>query len=303
MASRVLLVETNAVPRESIREAMATSGIQCVWAAAAEALAALEQKAYDVVVVDDAMQDMDGFEFAEQIQSAHDIAVILLLTRYGRDDLDASSAYRKSNDFIFHPVHQEELILRLRRVLNDRRQFNRQKAELAELKKLAITDGLTTLYNSRHFFGQLEIEVDRASRYHHALSLLLLDIDHLKPYNDSYGHLEGDQVLARIGKLIDDSLRKMDSAYRYGGDEFTVILPSTKESEAMVVGERIRQAVAAEVFQPTADQGVHLTISIGATQYISGEKLSDFIHRADQTMYLAKEKGGNRVCSPPSDRF
>jgi PleD family two-component response regulator len=107
-------------------------------------------------------------------------------------------------------------LLRLRRVLKERRLTQDRIHMLEKLKRLSITDGLTQLYNSRYFYNQLKIEIDRTTRYQRPLSLLLLDIDNFKDYNDNYGHLEGDKVLVRLGQVIKSCLRKMDSAYRYG---------------------------------------------------------------------------------------
>jgi len=166
---------------------------------------------------------------------------------------------------------------------------------LEKLQELATTDGLTKLYNSRSFYTQLELEVDRTNRYKHPLSLLLLDIDHFKDYNDTFGHLEGDKVLVRFGQIIKSCLRTNDSAYRYGGEEFTVILPETGGGEAKTVAQRIRLALEAEQFAPAPAEPVTITISIGVTQYSPKEELSTFIHRADQAMYLSKQNGRNRV--------
>jgi diguanylate cyclase (GGDEF)-like protein len=120
-----------------------------------------------------------------------------------------------------------------------------------------------------------------------------LDIDHFKEYNDSYGHLEGDKILVRIGQIINSCLRKMDTAYRYGGEEFTIILPGTHGEEARTVAERLRTAVAAEDFNNGENNG--LTISIGVTQYRQEEKISSFVQRADQAMYQSKQAGRNKV--------
>ena len=117
-------------------------------------------------------------------------------------------------------------------MLNERQLTQERIRMMEKLQKLAITDGLTKLYNSRSFYSQLELEVDRFNRYRHPLSLLLLDIDHFKNYNDTYGHLEGDKVLVRFSQIIKSCLRANDSAYRYGGEEFTVILPETGGEKA-----------------------------------------------------------------------
>jgi diguanylate cyclase (GGDEF)-like protein/PAS domain S-box-containing protein len=162
-------------------------------------------------------------------------------------------------------------------------------------RELSIRDSLTKLYNSRHFFSQLKAETRRADRYSRPLSLLLLDIDNFKHYNDRYGHLEGDKVLAKIGEVLLESLRETDSAYRYGGEELTVILSETSSKEATNIAERIRKRFETETFYPTSDKAVHATVCIGVAQYICEEELTVFIKRADNAMYVAKKKGKNRV--------
>lgn len=162
-------------------------------------------------------------------------------------------------------------------------------------KDLSITDGLTQLFNSRHFYSQLEMEIDRASRYNHPLSLLLMDIDNFKQYNDTYGHLEGDKVLASFGKVVHRCVRAVDAGYRYGGEEFTVILPETEVQGAVYAAERIRKGFEAEIFSPKPNKTVNITVSIGVTQYEPKEKVKAFIKRADKAMYVAKKEGKNRV--------
>ena len=163
-------------------------------------------------------------------------------------------------------------------------------------RTLSITDALTGLYNSRHFYDQLKSEIERADRYRHPLSLLLLDIDDFKDFNDTYGHLEGDEVLVRLGEVIRKCLRKTDSAYRFGGEEFTVTLPETTGDAATILAERIREEFENEGFYPLdSGKSVHKTVSIGVTQYISQEELRMFLKRADSNMYHAKGQGKNRV--------
>lgn len=161
--------------------------------------------------------------------------------------------------------------------------------------ELSITDGLTKLFNSRHFYIQLKSEINRANRYKHPLSLLLLDIDDFKKYNDTFGHLEGDKVLIRLAQVILRSLRKTDSAYRYGGEEFTAILPETTGEAAMALAERIRGEFACESFSTWSITPVRKTVSIGAAEYNPDEELSIFLKRTDESMYRAKKQGKNRV--------
>jgi diguanylate cyclase (GGDEF)-like protein/PAS domain S-box-containing protein len=164
-------------------------------------------------------------------------------------------------------------------------------------RELSIIDDLTQLYNSRHFYQQLKMEIDRVDRYGQPLTLLLLDLDDFKQFNDAYGHIEGDRVLSRLGQVVKRCLRQTDSAYRYGGEEFTIMLPMTTSKDGAVTAERIRAELKEEIFYPVSGKDVHVTVSIGLEQYKSQEDMKAFVHRVDQLMYQAKKNGKNRVCS------
>ena len=296
LEARVLIVDDDAAIRESMNEFVDMSGYQSVTAISAEeALSKLAAESVDVVITDIMLPGMDGLELTDRIKKEYDIDVIVM-TGYSGDYSYEEAISKGASDFVFKPVRFEELLLRLRRVLKERRLTQERVHMLDKLKRLSITDGLTKLYNSRYFYNQLKAEIDRTSRYERPLSLLLLDIDQFKEYNDNFGHLEGDKVLVRLGQVIKSCLRKMDSAYRYGGEEFTVILPETEGDEAATVAERIRSSVSLEKFFPK-DQGEHytITISIGVTEYIRDEEVAIFVQRADKAMYLSKQSGRNRV--------
>ena len=164
-------------------------------------------------------------------------------------------------------------------------------------REISIVDDLTQLYNFRHFYFQLKIELDRSNRYEQPLTLLLLDLDNFKAYNDAYGHVEGDQVLLRLGQMVKRCLRETDFAYRYGGEEFTILLPMTTSADGAVTAERIRTEFKKETFSPTLGQDVHVTVSIGLSQYKPQEDMKAFVHRVDQLMYQGKKNGKDRVCS------
>lgn len=163
-------------------------------------------------------------------------------------------------------------------------------------RELSIIDDLTQLYNSRHFYDQLKIELDRSNRYEQSLTLLLLDLDNFKSFNDAYGHIEGDQVLRRLGQVVKRCLRQADLAFRYGGEEFTVLLPMTTSENGVVTAERIRTEFKKESFFPAQGKDVHLTVSIGLAQYQPQEEMKTFVHRVDQLMYQGKKNGKDRVC-------
>jgi diguanylate cyclase (GGDEF)-like protein len=185
-----------------------------------------------------------------------------------------------------------------------RQQLQREKDSLWESEKryreLSIIDDLTQLYNSRHFYSQLKIELDRSNRYEQPLTLLLLDLDDFKIFNDDYGHVEGDQVLWRLGQAVKRCLRQTDSAYRYGGEEFTILLPMTAGEEGVVTAERIRTEFKKEIFSPGPGEDVHVTVSIGLAQYRPQEDMKAFVHRVDRLMYQGKKNGKDRICFEPS---
>lgn len=162
-------------------------------------------------------------------------------------------------------------------------------------RKLSITDDLTGIYNSRHFFNRLKNEIERTNRYGHSLTLLILDLDNFKQYNDTFGHLAGDSVLAETGKIIRKSIRSTDTAYRYGGEEFAILLPESGGQESLNFAERIRMEFESNVFPINQEKNLRVTVSIGVAQYISGEKITAFIKRADENMYVAKSEGKNRT--------
>ncbi len=294
--AHVLIVDDDAAIRESMNEFVDMSGYQSSTASTAEeALERLSQNEIDVVITDIMLPGMDGLELTDRIKKEYDIDVIVM-TGYSGDYSYEEAISKGASDFVFKPVRFEELLLRLRRVLKERLLTQERVHMLDKLKRLSITDGLTKLFNSRYFYNQIKAEIDRTSRYQRPLSLLLLDIDQFKEYNDNYGHLEGDKVLVSMGKVIKSCLRKMDSAYRYGGEEFTVILPETEGDEAATVAERIRSMVAEGKFFPRGDNDpCTITISIGVTEYVPDEEVAIFVQRADKAMYLSKQSGRNRV--------
>lgn len=297
MNTQILVVDDDEAVRDTMNEVIMMAGYKSSTVDSAEAaLDFLKKKAVQVVIADIMLPGLDGLELTDRIKEKYDTDIIVM-TGYSGDYSYEEAISKGASDFIFKPVRFEELLLRLKRVLRER-QLGKERSQMMEaLQKLAITDGLTKLYNSRHFYTQLEMEVDRSRRYYHPLALLLLDIDHFKIYNDTYGHLEGDKVLVRLGEIINSCLRTMDSAYRYGGEEFTVILPETSGNEASAVAQRIRLAVESEKFiaEIGKRKATRITISAGVAEYCQKEDLPTFIKRADKAMYASKQKGRNRV--------
>lgn len=186
---------------------------------------------------------------------------------------------------------------RLRSEIKERQRIEEALQESEKrYRELSIVDALTQLYNSRYFYHQLKIEIARGERYKQPVTLLMMDLDDFKKFNDAYGHVEGDQVLSRFGQVLRRCLRKTDSAYRYGGEEFTVILPMTSDKGGAVVAERIRTEFKKEAFSPSSGHDIHMTVSIGLAQHRPKEAMKAFVGRADQLMYQGKKSGKDRVC-------
>ncbi len=293
--TRVLIVDDDEAVRSTMNEYIQTAGYNSeAVSCAEEALETIKKDEFQVIITDIILPAMGGLELTKSIKKTNDTDVIVM-TGYGDEYSYEEAINVGASDFVIKPVRLEELLLRLKRVLKERELTKERVRMMEKLQTLAVTDGLTKLYNSRSFYSQLETEVDRFNRYKHPLALLLLDLDHFKKYNDSYGHLEGDKVLVRFSQIIKSCLRANDSAYRYGGEEFTVILPETSGAEARTVAQRIRSALEAERFSPENGQDAQITISIGVTEYQREEELSTFIQRADKAMYLSKQNGRNKV--------
>lgn len=302
MNNHILIVDDKPQIRGPLREFLELSGFRSSMASSAEeALTLIKNNKIEVVITDIMMPEMDGLELTDKIKKEYDTDVIVM-TGHTENYSYEEAINKGASDFIFKPIRFEELLLRLKRVLKERKLSKDRDKMMKKMEQLAITDGLTKLYNSRHFYHQIEHEIQRSKRYNHPLALVLIDIDHFKNYNDTYGHLEGDKILLKLAEIINSHLRTMDSAYRYGGDEYTIILPATSGKEAATAAERINNTIKSEKFYPNLNvKPITITISAGITQYFNNEELTTFIQRTDQAMYLSKKQGRNKVTTLMAD--
>jgi diguanylate cyclase (GGDEF)-like protein/PAS domain S-box-containing protein len=191
----------------------------------------------------------------------------------------------------------EALIINLHDITERKKAEDALKASKRKYRELSMIDDLTQLFNSRNFYAQLKKEIERSNRYGNPLTLLLLDIDKFKDFNDTYGHVEGDYVLARLGQVIKRCLRETDSAYRYGGEEFTVMLPMTTCDDGIITAKRIQAELSKEGFSPALGQKIYMTVSVGVSQYNPQEEIKAFVQRVDQLMYKVKKKERGKICS------
>jgi diguanylate cyclase (GGDEF)-like protein len=196
-----------------------------------------------------------------------------------------------------------DMVARLRQGREELASINetlRQKN--VELHEISITDSLTRLYNRKHLMETLDREVTRSERYSHPFSLLIIDIDHFKKYNDTYGHLAGDEVLRRLASVFKETIRSSDYAARYGGEEFIIILPEISPEQGVEAAERIRRKVAEQRFEGDGE-AIEVTISVGVASYPeNGEDAETVIRNADEALYEAKKLGRNQVTLADANR-
>jgi len=209
------------------------------------------------------------------------------------------SAVTKSDEEIPIQLSLAEKSVRGERILTAiLRDIADRKALEEDLRLQSITDGLTGLYNRRHFLSLAQKEVDRAVRNKVPFSILLIDVDRFKQFNDAFGHAEGDKVLKCLGDAIRENIRTLDTGFRYGGEEFLVLLPETAATGALVPAERLRIRFSEIPFTTRPDEEARsVTLSIGVAEYRAGDTIENLFRAADRAMYAAKNAGRNRVVS------
>ena len=243
-----------------------------------DALKELEERPYTFLLTDIRMPEMDGLELIKMTKRVCPNISMIAMTGYSIDYTYIDVINAGATDFINKPFGLEELEAKIRRAIIERTIKD-------ELNKLSITDSLTGLYNQRHFYAQLKNEIMRAERQNHPLSLILLDLDYFKNYNDTHGHLAGDELLQKVGAIINLNIRQgVDSGYRYGGDEFAVILIDADEKVCKRIGKRIEKGIKGEC---------GLGASLGYAYFSKGMKFEEFVESADKQLYESKKKKQN----------
>lgn len=265
---------------------MATNG--------AQALKICAEQSPDLIVLDIVMPEMDGFEVCRRLklqdQSRH--IPIIFITGHTNAEEETKGLAIGAVDFISKPFNPDVLRARVQTHLT-------LKFQSDVLRNLVFLDGLTGLFNRRYFDQQVDREWARAARQQGVLSLIIIDVDHFKFYNDHYGHQQGDECLREIAKLlVKSSKRSSDIVARYGGEEFVCLLPDTNHENAMQLAHAIEAAVRVRAIphsaSPVADV---VTVSVGVASSIAAkEQAYELLALADQQLYRAKQDGRARVC-------
>ena len=302
MEIKILVVDDDVVILNLLVEFLIKSGFKTKSAKSAEeAEEILKNEEINIAITDIKLPGTDGLQFTNRIKKKYNIDVIVM-TGYSSEYSYEDAIKNGASDLILKPLKLYEVIFRINKVIKERSLLDERYKMIKELKKFIIEDALTGLYNSRYFFDQLDKEIKRSDRYLHPISLMFIDIDNFKGVNDTYGHMIGDKVLALIAKRIKACLRSNDTAYRFAGDEFTIILPETTSIEAKFVADRILAKFAHESISINDKEISEITLSIGIAEHQKNERTQQFVHRADVTMYEAKLHEGNCVIISPESK-
>lgn len=254
---------------------------------------------YDLVIVSLGLQDYDALRLCSQIRSLERTRnVPILAVAEAEDNARMVRGLEIGvNDYLLRPVDKNELAARVRTQIRKKRYTERLRDNVQQSIEMAVTDGLTGLYNRRYMESHLGTLVEQAAARGKPLTALVLDIDYFKSVNDSYGHDAGDDVLREFAVRVRKSIRGIDLACRFGGEEFVIIMPETDMAVATIVAERLRRRMASEPFAVNGGKrSIEVTISIGiATLDAEDDTAATILKRADQALYRAKRDGRNRV--------
>ena len=309
---RVLVVEDKQATSDTIKAYLERMDIrEPLMAASGQAAIELFKKNRpDIVLLDVMLPDIDGFEVAKQIRALEqggDWAAIIFLTNQAKDEDLARGIEVGGDDYLIKPVSEVVLnskVRAMRRLVEMQRMLvdvtHQMGTANMELQRLSTTDGLTGIANRRFFDESLLREWRRCTRMGAAMSLVMIDVDHFKLYNDTYGHQAGDECLKTVAKQAALSItRATDMAARYGGEEFVLILGETDLNDAKWVANLVRQHISDLRLPHEASEFEHVTISCGVVSVKPNVKLplETFVHSADHALYLAKKQGRNCVVS------
>lgn len=244
-----------------------------VVSSALDAMRELTKKTHTLLLTDIKLPDKDGLELIRHTREEYPDVCIIAMTGYATEYAYIDVINAGATDFINKPFIVEELEAKLKRALIERN-------IRWELSRLSVTDPLTGLYNQRQFYSRLKDEMIRAERQNSHLSLIMMDLDDFKKFNDQKGHLAGDEILKEVGSIINEKIRQgVDSAYRYGGDEFSIILISDMDGGTST-GMRIEEAIYERC-------GLHA--SLGCAEFKAGMSPKEFVSVADKDLYRLKD--------------
>ena len=297
----ILIVDDAPGIRESIRTLVGRLGVFTSCAEAENGLVAYRKviaNRPDLILCDLVMPTVDGLKFLTLLYAKPEFREIPVIVLTGTTDVETKIKGLElgASDYVTKPFDEGELLARIKVQLKIKALQDSLKHVNQQLWELSTVDPLTKLYNRRFFMQALEGEFKRSKRYQVALSFVMVDIDHFKKLNDTYGHQVGDEVLQQVGRIIRESVRTTDTPGRYGGEEFCVLLPHTDPEGGVQLAARLHEAIRSATIR-TQSGDLRITVSVGVSCTAGGEVKSpeELIHIADEALYVAKREGRDRV--------
>jgi len=310
---RILVVDDEDSVRTVLLQVLQEDGYAVTEAASGEsALEFMKKESFSLVITDIVMPGITGLELLGKIKQLYPETQVIIMTSYASLDTAITALRHGAYDYFFKPFKDIELVSAATaratekvRLVEELKVKNKKLDKANRVfKSLACRDGLTGIFNHRYFQDSLKAELNRASRHEKIFSLVFLDVDYFKRYNDTNGHPLGDILLRHLARILAKTIRKSDVLARYGGEEFVIILPETPKVNARIVGEKIRRIVEKYPFEGQETQPQkNLTISVGISTYPEdGTDCHALIQCADGAMYRAKNSGRNKVCLWSADQ-
>ncbi|MTV48861.1 diguanylate cyclase [Heliobacillus mobilis] len=297
--ARILIVNDSALEARILMDELSRSGFQVENARDGEmALAMIDSFQPDVIIADIVLPRLNGWDLARRLKEnvdTSDVPIIFASSSENKSDR-FESLKAGGSDYITKPIDYEELLLRIEVALRHKISIDSLKRREGILRAGSVRDTLTGLYNRRYFDQKLTEELARVDRFGSMLALMMIDIDHFKHINDTYGHLVGDKILINLAGRLNQRVRATDTICRFGGEEFALVAAETDLKGAFVLAEKIREIVSAEAYVISDELTINVTASFGITECRKhNETVQSLIDRADKALYQAKRNGRNRV--------
>ena len=294
MRKKVLIVDDDEYILETAKDILEEKGFEVHLAKnGASALEKAREIKPVVALLDIKLPDIEGIELLRKLKEMDPGLYVIILTGYASLENAIGALKEGAFDYLQKPIEWEKLLSAIERAFEKKKEEERREEVVNYYRDLSVRDSLTGLYNNAHFKELLEVEVKRSERYGHPLSLLMIDIDDFKKWQDKRGHLSGDRALKEIGNLIRSIVRGVDIVARYGGEEFAILMAETPKEMARLAAERVRKAIESLSLFDGRDP---LTVSIGVAEFPrDAREPEELIEKADMALYKAKREGKNRV--------
>jgi len=294
----ILVVDEQERVMERIAKALDGVGELTFLPGGEDAAERAREKNFDLIIVSLTMRNTDGLRVCSKLRTFEETRniPILVMVDDGNTKLLVRALEMGVNDYVVRPVDRMEFLARVKTQLKRKRYADRLWDNFHLSMQLATTDAVTGLYNRHYLTSHMDTRMQASQESGKQLSVLMMDIDHFKKVNDTYGHAVGDEVLKEFANRIGKNIRGVDLAARYGGEEFVVMMPETPTDWAYMIGDRLRQEVFDNPFDVGLDSGgINISVSIGVATSTEGQTPGELLEEADKALYSAKEKGRNRV--------